>query len=88
MKDTQALLIYCVPRFNTMLSGNNLNDRKMLYDFIVDELSQVEEQHHRVAEYVCHSNIRRSIYWLSVTRRIHHSRKLLRTIKSPSMRSG
>ena len=34
------------------LPGNNPNDREMLYDFIVNELSQVEEQHHRVSEYV------------------------------------
>ena len=85
-----ALLLICKSSYRDaiQLPGNNPNDREMLYDFIVDELSQVEEQHHRVAEYA-RSLKHQKKHLLAVSHRfIRHSRKLLQSIKSPSMRSG
>ena len=58
MKDAQALyelvdVLSTWLQYDVLqLPGINPKDREMLCDFIVEELSQVKEQHHRVAEYV------------------------------------
>jgi len=58
MKDTQSLyelvdaLCTWLQYDVLQLPGVQPDDRENLYDFIVDELSQVKEQHHRIAEYV------------------------------------
>ena len=78
MKDTQALFenvdVLCTwLQYDVLqLPGNNPNDREMLYDFIIDELSQVEELHHRVAEYV-RSLKHQKKHLLAVSHTLHSS---------------